>query len=454
MHSMTATPVRVPLAPPPEDIKSPIRPQHGTASRLASMMVLTAAEACSFVGHSLQDQQCGEYAERVYRAAIGLRDVLQHVGPDPDPDVLRLQAADYHQLGISLASRQRLEEAEQAFAETVRLWEHPAVPQKGPEHLRNLADSLVRLGRVCRRLGRTDECEWNLERAAAVVDLSECESSDVECLEQLGHLCRELAGEFGRAERPEAREAACRRALHFFGRAMALAPDSLSLQEERAGTCRDLASLLQQNGKLDDAEAFARMAIEGYKHLAHSELDNLFFRQELAYCTRTLSGVLREKGRRGEAEQFRQSTLAIYRSLAAEDSTNPWFPHEVAEMVWCQGRRLRKTGQYSEAESKFREALAIDRRAIADFPEVVDLRSQLSRVTLSLAGMLLDCRRPAEASAVLEKLPAHLDRWEELGGEPEPLQRRRSELANLRERAEQTDNAAGHEPDGEDQPNT
>jgi tetratricopeptide (TPR) repeat protein len=273
----------------------------------------------------------------------------------------------------------------------------------------------------------------------------------------MGHLCRELAGEFGRAERPEAREAVSRHALHFFGRAVAVAPDSLSLREERADTSRDLAALLQQNGNLDAAEAFARMAVEGYKHLADSERDNLFFRQELAYCTRTLSGVLREMGRRDEAEQFRQSTLAIYRALAAEDSTNPWFPHEVAEMVLCQGRRLRKAGQYREAESQFREALAIDRRAIADFPDVVYLRSQLSRVTRSLAGMLLDRQRPAEASAVLDELPQHLARWEELVGKLEPLQRHRSELADLRDRVQQADTAApepaaGHEPDGEKQP--
>jgi WD40 repeat protein/tetratricopeptide (TPR) repeat protein len=217
-----------------------------------------------------------------------------------------------------------------------------------PARRLDLADTDITLARALRRQGQLREGDQSRREATELLEGTADAGQPAHSRIALGHAFWRLGEEWAAADRPDAAEAAYRRALGIFERAAADFPEQAFLRQEQAFSHRYLGGIQVATGRPRDSEASYRRALELYRGLA-AETRTAFYRQELAFTDRLLGGILDALGRADEAEAAYREAAGLYRGLVASDPASAVYRQELGHAVAALVPVMRRLGRPERA---------------------------------------------------------------------------------------------------------
>jgi tetratricopeptide (TPR) repeat protein len=270
------------------------------------------ATAYKNLGTFLTDDARRQEGEKAFGAAVAAYEkaatvYAKLVSKFPNESAYKEKLASAHRnAGALLRSTGQVQQAEQAYRQSVELYESLLADPRNAGHGFWLSMSYLELHHMLAAAGRADEADTVLDRARAYLE---------------------------------------RRAAEF--------RDTPAYRHE-LGRIHNWAGIqLAKRGRHREAEQAHRRALDLYKQLRqqntpHDEMH----RREFAWTCMNLGLLLENRGRAKEAEQAYREALALYRKLAAERPADAEYPRWTAQLA-------AQLGQTAEAEKAFGKAIEL-----------------------------------------------------------------------------------------------
>ncbi len=314
-------------------------------------------------------------------------------------------AAGHHNLGLALKDLGRLDEAVQAYRESLARTEEllKEFPREAVYHDR-LATVCSNLGQALHRAGQHHEAERLLRRSVArhgklvaqFPNGPEYRSGLAYASNHLG----QLLAETGRLPEADRRH---RQALGLWQQLAADFPGIPEYKRELAVSYTSLGVGHQFASRLPDAEKAYRQALALREELAAKHTEVPDHQDELAGGHLNLGTVLKNTDRLDEAESAYLEAVGRWRKLTRKFPARPRYQDSLVVGLDGLGLLLWKAGRYEEAQKNLREALALADKLAAAQPGRPDYREALAREHAHLGLLFLKTGRLAEAEKAIRQ---------------------------------------------------
>ena len=350
-----------------------------------------------------------------------------------DPELEAARGHAYHRLamirdtmGEKEAALTDYESMQAIFAKLVA--EFPDVPT----YRFDLAKTYQNRGNLLVALGRVDEAESAFREGLRIKEhLAKEYSSDpayrwefARSHSGLGLLLKDLG-------RLEEAEAAFRTALKIQEQ---LAPSFLSDPARRlqlAGSHNNLGILLKAQKKYTEAEIAHSAAKKLYEQLVIEFPKVAVYRNNLATSHNNLANLLNSQRKYAEAAAAHHAAQAILTQLVADFPTVPEYRQDLARSLHNLGGLLSELRQQEQSESAYRAALKIREQLAADFPGVTAYAIELGSSYKNLGSLIRKMGEPQASLDWFAKAIATL----------EPVLKKEPRLVTARENLSQTHKA-------------
>jgi serine/threonine protein kinase/tetratricopeptide (TPR) repeat protein len=308
----------------------------------------------------------GQYAEAEegYRQAAALLEGLAKEFPD-EPGYRARLAASHHNRGLMLAELGKAADAEQAFDQAVRI-------------ARKLVDEDPGNARYRRGLIRT--------------------------YHNLGVLLTKML------RRPVDGETAFREALLHYERLLAVFPNVVEYQQDRAGTLRALGGALQEQKRFDEAEDLCQQALKIQESASARVQAVPWRRRQRGDSYHELGIVLSKRGKREEAEAAFQQCIDIRQRLADAFPAAVEYRRSLAGAYNDLGKLRQDRGKNDEALEAYRRSLELKNQLVTDYGGLPGDRRDLARTYANLGNLLGHQRQYPEAADAYRQAVLHLEK--------------------------------------------
>mgnify|MGYP000993846534 CR=1 FL=1 len=314
------------------------------------------------------------------------------------------------------------EQARSASLHAQKLWKELAASDPGrPEYRKGFAYANVDVGIVTNRLGKPREAEPHyLQAVETLTALSTDAPAIVEYRVNLANALTNLAGAFASCSRASEAEAASRKALELKQSMATAAPRNEEFSASLAGEHFHLGTMLIGLNRSAEAEAHFRKAQDLQRKLESDQPDNPDHRDALAATFQYLGHLQQDNHQQQAAEESYREALARRQALAAGFPTVIKHLAQFALVLNDLGVLMQENSRLPEAESYFQQALQVQEKLAADHPtvpvhrhEVGGTRNNLAMVAIKRGDLQKGRRLLDEAvedqKAVLKINPEHPD---------------------------------------------
>jgi tetratricopeptide (TPR) repeat protein len=280
----------------------------------------------------------------------------------PDPTVRLQMAQALNRVGIIYHNLAQWQQADAAFKQAIDLLRELADQYPAAAGYRlNLARIQVRRGNALRDRRQLQAAS---EAYAAAVQLFEVlVEEDRRRSDYLVYLANALINwvtAFWNQSQWEKTESFYLRAHDLVKKALALAPRSRWIREERALILDDYSEWLCSRGRHREAEEPCNQAL-GYREQIYKEgYRGGGFPRYVARSYNRLGTILAAAGRHSEAEAAHRRALEFVQALVADFPAAPFYRAELSDVWLHLGAFLQDTGRHAEAAAAHREALKAD----------------------------------------------------------------------------------------------
>lgn len=297
----------------------------------------------------------------------------------------------------------------------------------GPSARLDLARTLLRIGDLRRKLGRSELADRAY--AQGIARLEPIAGDQPAAARELGRLRTRLGALDASLGRSEEAEAALRKSIEELTTVESRLAEPSSTRLDLANAEVELADLLKVRGRNDDAEKAYRSAIGRLEAIVQGRPDDPEATRQLAAACDGLAVVLMLQLRSDEAEPLLRRSLALLEPLREKFPTVARYRENLAKTTNSLGYVLRRLGQATEAERTFASALEQYSRLASDFPGRIELLRARARAQSNLATALDDSGKLREAEPVSREA-ARL--YEELAAKAPDLPKIRRDLSLAR----------------------
>jgi tetratricopeptide (TPR) repeat protein len=252
---------------------------------------------------------------------------------------------------------QRFGDAEQAYNQALALDEALVAdfPSR-PQYRGDLADTLIRLGRIKAYSNQRSQAEPLLRRAVAIGNQLVKECPDVADYQDGLATSLNLLGNvvlYAGRERPAVQLE--RQALRRLTRLAAAYPASPEYREHLGEVHQNLAGALRELGQLEEALGHYRQSLACWQTNATDFPTIYTYQRRVALIRTDLARVLVEVGRRDEAERVYRQALSLLEELIAKAPSLPstWWDCQncrkgLADLLYAIGRTTDATRLYQQ----------------------------------------------------------------------------------------------------------
>jgi tetratricopeptide (TPR) repeat protein len=340
-----------------------------------------------------------EAALEAHRAVLAVREALA-AEPEADAGVKTDVGRSLTEVATLLDAADKTDEALSTYRRAETALSGPA--KSDPAARAAQAACRSRIGQILFNMNKTAEALAVFEQARAAQEVLRLETGDSK------ESRRDLADTLVRIGRLqwywadlEGARANYQRALMIMG---TLADDDdIDLRNSVANVHRGLSGVLEFTGSLAGSELEARQALTIWQALFDENPAVTDFGIRLATCRSGLGRLLADMGRTSEAEIETRAALTLLQKLNNDNPTDSRVRYVSLIIHYNQGILLLQAGKPAEAEAECRTALETLREIVKESPSVTLYRNALPFYIDSLADVIRNRGRSAEAKTPYEE---------------------------------------------------